>query len=160
MIDSTSQYDQDEPRLALAHETSRTHDHADEGVATNAAVDALQDELMVNTSSDGGPPPRAWRLAGWHWVVAMIPVMLLIAATIWVAMTMGIAAAVTGFVVVSVLAAAAVPVWGAGILRGKEERAAHVQARVEVQTQEDLELGTRRNWALHVPQDDAGIARR
>jgi hypothetical protein len=111
---------------------------ADPASQETAAVDAMQDRLMIVKSSDGAPPPRAWRLAGWHWLAVLVPLLAVLGGLVWVGIVMGVGAALVGFVLLAVMGGAAAPVWGAGLLRGSEER----EARAEVRAEEGLQPGT------------------
>lgn len=94
-----------------------------------------QDEEMTNTSSDGGPPPRGWRLAGWHWVLLAVPLFLVIGAAASTALVVGLASGlVLGLLVLVVIAGGTAPVWAAGLLRGKEERKVLIAASPHART--------------------------
>ncbi len=99
-------------------------------------LDARQVEVMAETSVDGRPPDRESRRSGWRWFLLVAPLVLiaLVAGVAWgvgpkafngrnVLMAIG---------VIALMAAAAAPVWGAGLLRGQEERAARKIARRQV----------------------------
>lgn len=103
-----------------------------------AAVDAVQDEVMAASSSEGHPPPRAWRLAGWHWLAIVVPLLAVLGGLVWVALAVGFAAAALALVLLAVMVGAAAPVWGAGLLRGREERAARIEASAQLQVQDRL----------------------
>lgn len=99
--------------------------------ATSKALDDRGDELMSLASSEGRPPTRWLRMMEWRWFG--IGMLLITAITVtWLAIqgvSLGTVAA--GLVFALVLLAAASPVLGAGLLRGREERAARKAARVE-----------------------------
>ncbi len=99
---------------------------------TAAAMEAKQDEIMTVLSSDGPSPSRRWRLSGWHWLAIGVPVFLLVGGFVWAASDAGIAVAVAGLVIVTVMVGAAVPVWGAGLFRGSEEREAKIEAEAKL----------------------------
>jgi Flp pilus assembly protein TadB len=94
-------------------------------------LDARQEELMTSASSEWRPPHRKTRLKGWRWL-AGAAIVLVLGVTTWAALDgvklheIGILAAFS-----VILMVAAVPVWGAGLLRGREERAARHEAEVE-----------------------------
>ena len=60
------------------------------------AVDAIQDQFMNVSSSDGAPPPRLWRLTGWHCLVVLVPALLIAGGLLWIALTVGFGAARPG----------------------------------------------------------------
>jgi hypothetical protein len=111
------------------------------GAAAIQAVDARQDQFMIVNSSDGAPPPRLWRLAGWHWFVVLVPVLLILGGLTWIALTVGLGAALAGFVLLVVMGGAAAPVWGAGLLRGGEERLARENAVIDPEGQPQVRAG-------------------
>ena len=116
-----------------------------------AAVDAAQDKLMSITSSDGGPPPRGWQLTGWHWLAVVVPLLLVIGGAVWVAWAMGVGVALVGLVLLAAMAGAAAPVWGAGLLRGGEERAARIEAEAEVRAERGPERGRQAGPGRFIP---------
>lgn len=125
------------------------HDHAqevrrntiDEPTSNlNSLVDSLQDELMSAKSSDGGPPSRGWRLTGWHWLVVLVPLLAIVCGVVWTSLAMGVWTALAGLVLLAVMGLAAAPVWGAGLLRGREERAARRQSRARLRVETDVEV--------------------
>ncbi len=91
-------------------------------------VDELQDELMSIHSSDGRPPPRRLRVAEWRWVVILVPIVLLCIAGWAVSRQLDVGTILGGLVLVVALVAAGAPVWGAGLMRGSEEREARREA--------------------------------
>jgi hypothetical protein len=95
-------------------------------------VNAIQDDLMAVASSEGAPPPRGWRLEGWHWLVVVGLALAVLGGLVWVALTKGVLAALAGLALVVIMLGATAPVWGAGLLRGAEERRARIQARAAV----------------------------
>lgn len=101
------------------------------------SVDALQDKLMIAKSSEGASPSRRWRLSGWHWLAVVVPLIAAIGGVVWVALAVGIGTALAGMVLLAVMVGAAVPVWGAGLFRGTEEREAKVEAKAELGAGED-----------------------
>lgn len=96
------------------------------------AVEAKQDQIMTVISSDGASPSRRWQLTGWHWLAIGVPVLMLVGGFVWAVSAAGVGMALAGLVVVVVMFGAAVPVWGAGLFRGGEEREAKVEAQAEV----------------------------
>lgn len=100
------------------------------------AVEAKQDEIMTVKSSEGASPSRRWRLTGWHWIAIAVPVLMLVGGFVWAVSAAGVGMALAGLVVVVVMFGAAVPVWGAGLFRGGEEREAKVEAQAEVKKEQ------------------------
>jgi len=85
-------------------------------------------EVMAHTSPDGRPPDAASKSKGQLLFTVMVLIALGIGAVIIMTNVGGIVAVITGVVYVGALALAAIPVWGAGLLRKKEE----VEATTEV----------------------------
>lgn len=105
---------------------------ADASVPT-PEVDRVQEEVMAARSPEGRPPHRRTRLAEWKWFI-VASVVLALSALIWGALS------VVAWQIVAVAAAlmllflgATSPVWGAGLLRGGEEREARKTALIHTQ---------------------------
>ncbi len=87
-------------------------------------VDAVQREVMTAISPDGRPPDLATARRGWRraviagLVIAVVGIVVLI-------VTLGPTAGALASILLVGYIALTVPVWGAGILRGQEERVAH-----------------------------------
>ena len=91
-------------------------------------VDRAQEEVMTAISPDGRPPERELRTLEWKWV--LIAGAVLLACTVVAVTVSSIAWPTVLFagVIVLVLIGAAIPTWGAGLLRGGEERQARASA--------------------------------
>lgn len=101
-------------------------------------VDDRQDQLMARDSVDGSPPSRRRRLAEWRWIVIVGPLLAIAAVAFAIMRGAGGAAIALGIVAcLAYMLLAGWPVWGAGILRGKEERAARKEAMIEVREQHE-----------------------
>lgn len=101
--------------------------------ATSNALDARQVELMTMTSSDGRPPARWQRVLEWRWF-GVGTMVLIFSTAIWMVITGVSGGAIAAGVAFGVLLlVGAIPVLGAGVLRGQEERSAHKRARTERQ---------------------------
>lgn len=100
------------------------------GVPT-PAVDRVQEEVMTAISPDGRPPHRQSRLVEWKWFI-MGASALALCGIAWAAISgitwptfVFVAAAICVFLVGSI------PTWGAGLLRGGEEREARKVAVIQ-----------------------------
>ena len=98
----------------------------------SARVDQEQDRIMARNSVDGAPPPRATRVAEWRWSIASAALLLVIIAAWTASRHLSFSTVLVGLVLVAALVAAASPVWGAGLMRGSEERDARRQASAKV----------------------------
>lgn len=98
-----------------------------------ARVDALQDEHMAHESPDGRPPERHQRNTAWGGLF-LIGLLVALAAITTAAYFWGMPAVIIGIVLIGLMALASAPAWGAGILRGKEERHARAEARTDVRS--------------------------
>ncbi|MBX3379581.1 MAG: hypothetical protein KF805_05775 [Phycisphaeraceae bacterium] len=87
-------------------------------------VDQVQEEVMAATSPDGRPPQLAGVRAGWR-RMAIIGLLAAVAAVALLFATLGLSAGLLATILLAGYVALTVPVWGAGLLRGQEERAAH-----------------------------------
>lgn len=88
---------------------------------------------MTLASSDGRPPTKPQRMLEWRWfgvgaavIIAGIATWIVIAGVNWGAIVVGLTLGV-------LLLVGASPVLAAGLLRGREERAARTTARLERQ---------------------------
>lgn len=107
-----------------AHVETPTH-------GTGSALDARQDELMTIASSDGRPPPRRLRMIEWRWF-GVGAVLVIAGLATWIVIKgVSLGAVVAGLALGVLLLVAASPVWGAALLRGREERAARKTAQIE-----------------------------
>jgi hypothetical protein len=98
-------------------------------------VDKAQDELMAQESTDGRPPPRPLRIAEWRWA-AVVGLILLVGVVLWtVSRRLDAKTILVGVALIAALVVAAAPVWGAGLMRGREERDARQQARKSTGTE-------------------------
>jgi hypothetical protein len=112
-------------RSAGGHERAERAAPRPEGTpAQEAAQDVRQDRIMTAESPDGRPPTHGQRRREWWWLGGGLT--LLLAGGIVYAAVTGAQAITVVLVVVflAALVAAAVPVWGAGLLRGREQRSA------------------------------------
>ena len=92
--------------------------------AQEAAQDARQDRIMTAESPDGRPPTHDQRRREWWWLGGGLA-LLLVGGIVYAVVTGAQAITVVLVVVfLGALIAAAVPVWGAGLLRGREQRSA------------------------------------
>ena len=97
----------------------------------NPAVDAVQREVMGAISPDGRPPDPATARAEWRWFLFVV-IPLGIGGVVALFVKFGAAAGTlvgllgAGYLVLTF------PVWGAGLMRGKEERQARQVAEREV----------------------------
>ncbi|MFN0010625.1 MAG: hypothetical protein ACKVS8_03170 [Phycisphaerales bacterium] len=96
---------------------------ADSSIPT-PRVDRVQDEVMTATSPEGRPPTRHVRRAEWKWFLIGGSVLAL-AAVVW-AVSSSVPWPTLLFVAALLILflGAAIPTWGAGLLRGGEERQA------------------------------------
>ncbi len=103
------------------------------GDSTSDAIDDRQDDLMSVTSSEGRPPPRRTRMVQWRWFGA-VAVLLIAGVVTWFFIDgMGTRVLVIALAFTLLLIGGASPILGAGLLRGKEERAARRRASVQLQ---------------------------
>jgi hypothetical protein len=83
-------------------------------LAASTPLDARQDQLMTNTSSDGRPPPRWLRLTEWRWS-AVAAILILAGITTWVAFNgVALATALATLAFAVLLLVGASPVLAAG----------------------------------------------
>jgi hypothetical protein len=97
------------------------------------SLDAKQDELMIATSSDGRPPSHGNRRVGWRRLGGGVAIALPCIVA-WAMLTRQSAALIfapLALLVVVCFLLAANPVLWAGVMRGKEERAARRAATLE-----------------------------
>lgn len=104
--------------------------------AASDALDARQDELMTQASSEGRPPPRRQRMIEWRWL-GLGAIVIIAGITTWILVRGVSPGAVAVGLTLSLLlvVGGASPVLVAGMLRGREERAARREARLERQEQ-------------------------
>lgn len=94
-------------------------------------VDAIQEEVMTVISPDGRPPEPAKARSEWKWLFLIgIPLGLICIGIMLV--KLGLAAGLLATALLLGYVALTVPVWGAGLLRGKEERIAREVAQSHV----------------------------
>ncbi len=93
-------------------------------------VDRVQEEIMTAISPDGRPPHRLLRRAEWKWFV-IGGTALALAAVAW-AVSSSVPWPTLIFVATLLILflGAAIPTWGAGLLRGSEERQARKAALI------------------------------
>lgn len=84
---------------------------------------------MAAKSPDGRPPPRWARLLEWKWSAVAAITLLVVGVTLGLAYGVHGPEYLFGGFLVALLLGAAVPAWGAGLLRGREERAARAVAK-------------------------------
>ncbi|MBL8746938.1 MAG: hypothetical protein JNK58_11350 [Phycisphaerae bacterium] len=120
-----------ESRSALTEferSTAETKDLDDlDELASEAEVDALEQDLMAVESPEGRPPARELRDAERRVAAIVVPLVVLVPVIV-IGLAAGARAAVAALIAALVLMCAAVPVWGAGLLRGSEHRRAHDEA--------------------------------
>lgn len=92
--------------------------------ANEPRVDAVQREVMAAISPDGRPPELAEARSGWK-RLAVVGMIVAIVGVAVLFITLGPAAGGLASILLVGYIALTVPVWGAGILRGQEERVAH-----------------------------------
>ncbi len=99
--------------------------------AVSAALDARQDRIMKIVSTDGRPPSAAQRMLEWRWV-GLGAVLVSIALAAWLIFgRVTLSGVGAGLAIGVLMLVGASPVLAAGLLRGKEERAARRIARME-----------------------------
>lgn len=91
---------------------------------------------MSHISPEGRPPTEPVRVAGWRWVRIVVPC-IVGAVVIGVVIFVGSdrvpgATLIMALAFIVILAAAASPVWMAGLLRSREERVARRRAKSAV----------------------------
>jgi hypothetical protein len=102
-------------------------------VMDSLVVHARQDEVMAVTSTDGRPPTHRRRVFEWR-MFALGAGLIIVGCSIWVAVRgVSFFAVVAGLTMGVLLLVGASPVLGAGMLRGKEERAARQAVRLDRQ---------------------------
>jgi len=92
--------------------------------AADPQVDAVQREVMTAISPDGRPPDLAEARAGWK-KLAILGLVVAIVGVSLLFLTLGPTAGGLASILLVGYIALTVPVWGAGLLRGQEERVAH-----------------------------------
>jgi len=90
----------------------------------DARVDAVQREVMTAISPDGRPPDLARARTGWK-QLAVVGLVVAIVGISVLFITLGPTAGGLASILLVGYIALTVPVWGAGLLRGQEERVAH-----------------------------------
>lgn len=95
----------------------------DEKNTEDPHVDAVQREVMASISPDGRPPELAAARSGWR-QLAIVAILVAILGVIVLFITLGPAAGGLASMLLVGYVALTVPVWGAGLLRGQEERTA------------------------------------
>jgi len=91
-------------------------------------IDRVQEQVMTEISPEGRPPPRQLRVMEWKWVLTGAGVLLIGAAVLVATSSMAWPTVAFAVVILLVLMGAAIPTWGAGLLRGGEEKRARVSA--------------------------------
>ncbi|HEX8877732.1 MAG TPA: hypothetical protein VF777_13360 [Phycisphaerales bacterium] len=89
----------------------------------DAAVDAVQRDVMETISPDGRPPEMSTQRREWKWFW-LIGIPIGIGAVVVFLVALGPAAGLLGLIILAGMMVMAVPAWGAGLLRGQEERVA------------------------------------
>ncbi|MBL8887677.1 MAG: hypothetical protein JNK16_13545 [Phycisphaerales bacterium] len=92
--------------------------------ADEPRVDAVQREVMAAISPDGRPPELGAARSGWK-QLAIVGMIVAIVGVAVLFITLGPEAGSLASILLVGYIALTVPVWGAGILRGQEERTAH-----------------------------------
>lgn len=96
-------------------------------------VDSEQQRVMTQISPDGRPPELAHARANWKRTTIIAVACSLIGIALLV-LTLGPTAGGLASILLVGYIALTAPVWGAGILRGREERIAHEIAERRVHT--------------------------
>jgi len=104
---------------------------ADANSAHPTRVDDRQEELMSVLSTDGRPPNRVKLQSAWRWFALGAAVLAVGALAVAIMKGASGSTLIVGFIGVVAVLIAAAPVWGAGVLRGSEERAARKQALIQ-----------------------------
>ncbi|MFO0859116.1 MAG: hypothetical protein U0570_01075 [Phycisphaerales bacterium] len=91
-------------------------------------VDAVQQQVMRDISPDGRPPPLPTVRSEWKWFIIATAILGL-AAIVVLFLSLGAAAGFLAIILLAGYIGLTVPVWGAGLLRGREERDAKVAAQ-------------------------------
>lgn len=86
-------------------------------------VDEVQREVMSQISPDGTPPDLAVARAGWRRTI-LVGMAISVVGVLVLFLTLGPTAGGLASILFVGYVALTVPVWGAGILRGQEERIA------------------------------------
>ena len=95
------------------------------------ALDDRQEVLMTKVSTDGRPPTRAHRLLDWR-IASAVAGIFMIGVVIWLAIRgVSLGTVMAGAAFAAILLVGALPVVGAGLMRGREERAARRVAIAE-----------------------------
>lgn len=102
--------------------------------AADPRVDEVQREVMTVISPDGRPPELAGARAGWR-RLAVIGLVVSAACVAVLFTVLGATAGGLASILLIGYIALTVPVWGAGLLRGQEERVAHKIADKVVHTE-------------------------
>jgi hypothetical protein len=96
--------------------------------AEDPQVDAVQQEVMGAISPDGRPAELAGSRTGWKGLAVVGLVVAIVGVSV-LFITLGPAAGGLASILLVGYIALTVPVWGAGLLRGREERVAHEIAK-------------------------------
>ncbi len=111
-----------------------------EGNAAGPAADLLdkrQQEVMARLSTDGRPPGHWLRTVEWRWL-AILAGVLVVGVAAWSVWALNTWTILAGLALVVLMLVAASPVWGAGLLRGQEERIARKKAKAELRRNRKL----------------------
>lgn len=123
-----------DPADSQSQDTSTRHARPSEvAPANNTAsptpeIDRIQEAEMTRTSPDGRPPHRQLRRTEWKWFTFAAAISFLAGTTIAILSGVSLPTLAMGGILGLTLAAAAIPVWASGLLRGSEERSARRDA--------------------------------
>lgn len=95
-------------------------------------VDRIQEEVMAAKSPEGRPPHRRTRIAEWKWFIIGASAVGAIAMSLSIFGVIAWPTALWVGVLIFLSLAAASPTWGAGLIRGGEERKARKVALIRV----------------------------
>ncbi len=96
-------------------------------------VDDRSDEIMAQQSVEGQPPTHRQRMRSWKFLALIAGILVFFAIALAISNALAMTEIALGAILVICTAIlGGWPVWGAGMLRGREERSAHTEAVIEV----------------------------